>query len=1045
MTHRKLLSLLPLFLVLLLATTAAFSQERTGTIIGTVTDGTGATVPDAKVVATSAVLPRGVETKTDGSGRFVLANVPTGIYSVSVSKAGFSTARQVNLEVTLGSQVAYNARLEVGQVTETVEVTASAQAIEVASSRASTNITANVFDDLPKGRNFGSILAMAPGVSAEAKGGNAGIGGIQVNGASGLENSYIIDGVDVTDVIVGSLRAANAVPLEFLSEVQVKSGGFEAEYGGATGGVINVATKSGGNAFHGEGLLLFTNSALNVADRPYWQASPLNVAQKDFFQPKQDQFRVLYPGFTFSGPILKNRLYFMTGMTPELEHTERTINYASGARTWSQDRKRHYGLGRLDFIPIQKLQVNGSWVWSPSKRTGSLPNRDPRVAPPTNDLSVQGGFEPSQAVTASANYTITPRLLVSGRYGYKYYNAKAGNYGLAGDPYIIYNTDAPKIAAVPVALQQATGWRNVSSTFGIETDATTRHNVYLDGTYIVNIGKQQHTFKAGWMLNKAHELIIDDYTNGNFLINWNETFSRGSINQATGTYGYYSWEDGVRHNNQAGGKNQGLYFQDAWRVHPHLSLNLGVRFENEFLPPYSKEFNGRAVANPITFGWADKIAPRLGAAWDIRGDGKWKLSGAFGLYYDVMKYNLAQGSFGGDYWWSHVYKLDTPSALPNLSKKNPGAAGSLIVEYDNRTLPVNAQGQWEGVDPAIKPYTQREYSFSLEHQLATQLVAGVRYVRRDLLKCIEDIGDIAGESEIYLIGNPGFGETRDPNSIYGGKAPNGVWYYPKAVRQYDGLEFRVSGRVMGWYLSSSYTYSRLWGNYAGLGNSDEGGRSNPANNRSFDDPYYYFDASGSGQYVYGRLGTDRPHAFKLYTSRDVTHKLGVTNFGVMQSAMSGTPDTTFLNYVTGPTTPYGRGNLGRTSPYVQTDVRVAHGFKFGERMQLKLEAEVRNLFNQNAVLARVTQMTRSNSAAITTAMVSANDFFTKGYNPLNFVGLTGKPITMAAAYGLPAGVNRYRGGGSFDTTLSSAFYATNPNFGAYQEGRGFRLGMRFLF
>ena len=122
---------------------------------------------------------------------------------------------------------------------------------------------------------------------------------------------------------------------------------------------------------------------------------------------------------------------------------------------------------------------------------------------------------------------------------------------------------------------------------------------------------------------------------------------------------------------------------------------------------------------------------------------------------------------------------------------------------------------------------------------------------RTCCKAIEDIGDIAGESEIYLIGNPGYGLTRSATSIFGGKAPNGAWYYPEAKRQYDGLEFHVAGRVHGYYLNSSYTYSRLYGNYAGLGNSDEGGRSNPANNRSFDDPYYYFDASGSGKYVYG--------------------------------------------------------------------------------------------------------------------------------------------------------------------------------------------------
>ena len=237
--------------------------------------------------------------------------------------------------------------------------------------------------------------------------------------------------------------------------------------------------------------------------------------------------------------MIKNRLYFMAGYMPEIEHSERTINLcrrapAPGSRIASVITR----LSRVDFNPTQKLQTNVSWIWSPAKRIGSLPNRDARVAAPTNDLSVQGGYVPSQAFTASGNYTVTPKLLVSVRYGYKYINAKEGNYGLSTSPYIIYNTDAPKVAGVPAPWQQGSGYRNVSSTFGIERDETTRHNIYVDGTYIWSAGKQQHTFKMGWMMNKAHEIIVDDFTNGEFTINWGDTFSRGSINKATGTYGY---------------------------------------------------------------------------------------------------------------------------------------------------------------------------------------------------------------------------------------------------------------------------------------------------------------------------------------------------------------------------------------------------------------------------------------------------------------------------------------------------------------------------
>ncbi len=100
-------------------------------------------------------------------------------------------------------------------------------------------------------------------------------------------------------------------------------------------------------------------------------------------------------------------------------------------------------------------------------------------------------------------------------------------------------------------------------------------------------------------------------------------------------------------------------------------MNAGVRLESEYLPPYKPVVNGKKVGNPIDFNWGDKVAPRIGVAWDIFGDGKWKAAGSFGLFYDVIKYQIARSSFGGDIWVSHVYRLDSPN-VTTLGKANPG-------------------------------------------------------------------------------------------------------------------------------------------------------------------------------------------------------------------------------------------------------------------------------------------------------------------------------------------------------------------------------------
>ena len=1030
------------------------AQENFGSVSGTVVDASGGVVPEAKISISSPNVPRPLETVSDSAGNFTFPQVPIGTYVATTSKTGFSTVRQGNLVVGLGSQIRYSPKLDVGQITQVVEVSESAVSLDVTSSRTATNITSSTFDELPKGRTFNSVLMIAPGVRTETKNGGVGVGGIQVDGASGSENSFIVDGIDVSDVRRGSLRQQAAIPLEFIQEVQVKSGGFEAEYGGATGGVVNVATKGGSNDFHGQAYIQFTNSGLNASDRGFWQRSVANAAVAEFIKPKEDDYSVLYPGGAVAGPMLKNRLFFFASLAPELEHTTRNIAYASGAKSFEQDQKRWYGLGRLDFAPTSKLQVNGSFIWSPTKIIGYLPNRDPRVAGPSQDLSIQGGYAPAKAATTSLVYSVTPKLAISVRYGYRYLNDKGGsgavggNYGLSTAPYITYLDSAIGIAGLPASLQQGTGYKNVNSTLANLKDITTRHNVYFDGTY--TFGK--HTFKAGYNLARLSNDTLNDYTNGQFNIFWNEAFSRGSFQNVKGAYGYYIWEDGVKNTGNVSSRNQGLYFQDAWRVNHKLTLNLGLRFEDEFLPPYKSEVNGKKVADPIAFNWGSKIAPRLGGAYDVRGDGKWKIYGSFGLFYDVLKYEIARGSFGSDYWVSHVYALDSLNLL-SLGKATPGALGKEITSYDNRTLPINAQGQIEGIDPSIKPYSTNEFTVGMDHSFTARIVAGIRYTHRSLRKGIEDIGVLDKDgNEVYLIGNPGFGETRDSSSVYGQKTPNGQEYLvPKATRQYDGVEFRLQGQSKNFTYIGSYTWSRLYGNYSGASNSDESGRSDPGVSRAFDLPYYYFDATGSQKNVLGLLGTDRPHTFKFFGSYDAKWKAGVSTIGLNQIAYSGTPDSSTILYLSAPTFPYGRGDLGRTPVLTQTDLSISHTFKFSERLKAKFDFNVINLFNQGAVIARTTQMNRSGAVSDAANALPLAQFF-KGYDPQKFLSPNGGVVNgfstapLNPIYGLPGA--SYRAGGGPDTTLdrfSSAFAATFPGFGAYQDFRTIRIGFKLIF
>ena len=1037
-----------LLVTLMGVTGLVFGQENTGRIDGTVVDGTGAVIPSAQLKASTPGVPRDTETVSDATGNFTFPSLPPGVYSITVSKVGFTTAKLANVQVLLGSKITLAPRLSVGTVSQTIEVTETSISLDVTSSRTSTNITSEVASGLPRSRNFNSLLQLAPGVRLETKSGSAGVGGVSVDGASGSENVFVIDGVEVSDTLNGSLRRAYNVPFEFLAEVQVKSGGFEAEYGGANGGVINLATKSGTNAYHGEALYQFTSSQFNPRPRGFWQGSPLSADVADFFAPTKDQYRNQYPGITIGGPMIKNRLYFFGGYLPELTVTDRTNRYAGanqtvpanialGTRQYRQEISQHYSLMRVDYAATSKLQINTSWTWSPIKINGALPSTDIRRAPPTNDLSVTGGFAPSNAYTASATYAVTPKFFVSARYGYRYLNDKATNYGLPGIPFYTYST-ASAASKVPVdpAFAGSNGYSSSSSTLQTSRDITTRNNVYLDGTSLFNF-KGQHSLKFGYSINRQANDVATDYTNGRFLVSWGDTFNRGSVTGRTGTYGFYTWEDGVRLNSAVTARNQGFYVQDSWRVAKTVTLNLGVRLENEYLPPYKKEQAGVKIANPVVFGWGEKIAPRLGAAWDIKGDGKWKLSGGYSSVFDTMKLNLARGSFGGEFWVTHVYELNSP-AVTTLSKTNPGALGKEIINYDNRTIPINSQGVIDGNDPDLKPYQTREYHATLDHQLNSRIVAGVRFARRTLVNSIDDIGVLDKEdNEVYLIGNPGRGLTRDTKSDYGAKTTNGKEFLvPQATREYTSVEFSVRGKVTNHLmLNASYSWSRLYGNYAGLANSDENGRSNPNNDRAFDLPFYYFDSTGSQKNVFGLLATDRPHTLKSYLAYDIKTKAGSTYLGLNQIAWSGTPLSTTVIYQSAPTYPFGRGDLGRTPVLTQTDLSVSHAISLSERYTLKLEANAINVFNQAAVTNRQQQFNRN--SAITAAQLPVSAFFA-GYKLTDFVNASNSvPVGNPGC----AGAKPASGTCVLGAKISPIY--NRPT--AFQAPRELRLGLRLIF
>ncbi|MGH9801476.1 MAG: carboxypeptidase regulatory-like domain-containing protein, partial [Blastocatellia bacterium] len=373
--------------VLAFASSFAMAQETTGALQGTVSDVSGARIPGATVKVEGPAFTRTATTNSDGF--YIVLQVPPGVYKISVSAPKFSTATLEAVNVALGKTTPVDVGLKVGNVSEQVVITSDDVArIDPTDNKIQTNITSRVIDSLPKGTNMTSLLKISPAARPEALS-----GGFQIDGASGSENSFIIDGQEVSNFRTGVLNTNNNLPFQFVQEIQIKTSGFEAEFGGATGGVVNVVTKGGSNEFHGLAEYQFEPNKLWAGPRPVLNAFPFGAGAtfrqiNEYLKPKKDDFTNHYPAFAIGGPVVKDRLWFFTSYAPQIFKNTRTSNYftqsaaTSGAivpntsvasQTASATVRQEYWQNRLDAAPINNLRLSASYTWNPIVQQGLLP------------------------------------------------------------------------------------------------------------------------------------------------------------------------------------------------------------------------------------------------------------------------------------------------------------------------------------------------------------------------------------------------------------------------------------------------------------------------------------------------------------------------------------------------------------------------------------------------------------------------------------------------------------------------------------------------
>lgn len=981
----------------LLLAVPATAQEQVGAVAGRVVDAEGGVLPGATVELSSPGSGTLVAT-TDARGRYRFPRVPPAVYTAKASLEGFQAAEVTAINVTLGQTATIELQLEVGEFTEEIVVTGERAQIDVTQSATATSIAREQLDLVPRGRDFTSVVGQAAGAGQEAF-----LGGLSIDGASGSENRFVLDGTDTTHPRMG--LSGQSLVADFVEEVQVKSAGYEAEHGGSVGGVINVVTKSGTNQFRGSLGVDYETSSWSGDERPTPREDAQALCGSDSLLctfDKDDETR-LEPAFSLGGPIARDRAWFFVAYQDSQQELERTPMDAS--RSFDQEITRRYFSGNVKGNVGSRLLYKVSANLSPRKEEGLLPSRDGSTPA---DALVDQGFATeidTDSYSAYVDYLPSSKLYLSARAGYYTTNQEDDDISVnsrflfqAGEIPLPGSDPRHRPAGFDSTLDRANG----NSVFtAIEQDEWQRLAGSLEANLFLTAAGE-HSIKGGVQYELIENNVFQKEHGNLFIIRWGlaDRFGAG-VEGDFGSVEVRSFEtvgDGIESD------NIGFFLQDSWQMRPNFTLNLGVRAEQERIPnyPVNQPLYGEYA---IEFDFDDKIAPRVGFAWDVLSDQRWKVYGSYGTYYDITKLEMPRGSFGGDRWVSYIYPLNSVDWASlddscHTSTNDPTDNVCPGLGTPSRRDLRQPSNPAESIDQDLKPMEQTEYQLGLDHQLTPNIVLGARYVNKSLEETIEDIGFLVcgenGCAENFIIGNPGRGQVA-------GDPPGPTPAQPEAVRDYQALTLSFERRLVdNWSLRASYTRSELEGNYSGLASSDEFGRTSPNVERYFDALHNAFDANG--RQVIGPLTTERPNQVEIQATYRTRWGTAV---GLNQYWGDGTPISEQVGYSGVPFFPEGRENVGRTDDLTQTDLQISHPFRIG-RYELELAVNVLNLFDEDTVTRVQNTKYRQDLCSALPGCDGSSDYFF-GSTPIDVdAALGGDPDNLNPFYLKPFGVNAFQ-------------------------------------
>lgn len=805
------------------------------------------------------------EVAADANGNYRITSLPPGTYRVTQSGAAGESSVRDNIIVSVGTgtSVDFAGAAAPAEATtlDRIEVTAaSINPIDVTSVESATVVTEATIDRLPIPRDVTNVALLAPGTTQgdTAFGNLASFGGATVG-----ENAYYINGFNVTNFRNG-LGFSN-VPFDMYAQYQVKTGGYGAEFGRSTGGVINAITKRGNNEWHWGGSMYWTPNRWRKANPDVIDANGDLTASN-----QQDEYDRLETNMYLSGPLIRDRLFFYA-IASGRDRRDTTYSI-TGAETNSSTESPFYGL-KLDayITDNHRLEYTGfrdeSETVSPGERTQPVvPGELLGYVGPTATAELSGG---DNHIVKYTGY-LTDSFTLSALWG-------QGKYSLSGP----YNTSSSGGDCIWFSYDSlANPSRNlgcaVQSLNSLGDDKRTAYRIDAEwdlgdlflGSHFLRFGFDQEINES------VSNVVIPGGTGFRYLA----TEQIGDDEVAGTADDFWTVRRDVYENiGSFETLSRAFYIEDQWQVTDQLLLNLGLRNE---------QFNNKNAAGESFIDIKDQWAPRLGLSWDVGGKGTQKLFANYGRYHLPVANNTNVRLAGKELYIQNTYAWDGVS----VGQYGEPILGELLrvrTLADGTVHPTTSS-----VDQDIEPMFQDEFILGYQWNFAPRWSVGIRGIYRDLKSTLEDMAVDAGLNryitengiaattqdcnqdgtpagdlfacgfDYYVLGNPGEPITIEVDFDGDGtlepvELSREQLGYESSVRKYKAVELffeRAWDNV--WFLQGSYTYAKSYGNNEGYVRSDNG-QDDAGLTTLFDQP-------GLGDGSYGRLPNDRPHTLKLW-------------------------------------------------------------------------------------------------------------------------------------------------------------------------------------